>query len=203
MEFWESAFRDKQEMWGLEPAQSAIIAREYFIENGIKNVLIPGMGYGRNAQLFKDVGMHVTGIEISATAITLAKKHFGDTINIYHGSVTDMPFDNVQYDGIFCYALIHLLDTHEREKLVRDCYQQLKEGGCMIFTAITKESPSYGKGALIGNDRYEQFGGVQMYFYDDNSIRSQFQHAGLQEVSSITESFPFYLVKCKKSKSGN
>lgn len=198
MEFWESAFRDKQEMWGSEPAHAAIIASEYFRENGVKDVLIPGIGYGRNAQVFIKAGMSVTGIEISATAIDLAKNHFGDGSSIHHGSVTDMPFDNKEYDGIFCYALIHLLDEQERKKLVRDCFNQLKEGGCMVFTAITKEAPTYGKGKLIGKDRYEQFGGVQVFFYDDESIHDEFKEAGLLKINKITENFPFYLVKGKK-----
>jgi SAM-dependent methyltransferase len=198
MEFWESAFRDKQEMWGPEPAQAALIAKEYFMEHGVKDVLIPGIGYGRNAQVFINAGMSVTGIEISATAIVLAKKHLGEDSRIHHGSVTDMPFDNKEYDGIFCYALIHLLDEQERKKLVRDCFNQLKEGGCMVFTAITKEAATYGQEKLIGKDRYEQFGGVRVFFYDDESIQEEFKEAGLIEVNKITENFPFYLVKGKK-----
>lgn len=198
MEFWESAFRDKQEMWGLAPAPSALIAREYFRENGAKEVLIPGIGYGRNAQVFLEAGMQVTGIEISATAIALAKKHFGESIDIHHGSVTDMPFDNKKYDAIFCYALIHLLAEEERKKLVRDCFNQLKDGGSMVFTAITKEAPTYGNGKLTGKDRYEQFGGVQIFFYDEDSIHAEFKDAGLTAINKITENHPFFLVKGKK-----
>lgn len=50
--------------------------------------------------------MTVTGIEISETAIQLAEKHFGHTLKIHHGSVTDMPFDHAVYDGIFCHAIV-------------------------------------------------------------------------------------------------
>lgn len=72
-EFWEEAFKDKQEMWGLEPAKSTVLAKDFFVEHKIKNVLIPGIGYGRNAKIFLENGMKVTGIEISQTAIDLAK----------------------------------------------------------------------------------------------------------------------------------
>ncbi|WP_258538893.1 hypothetical protein [Flagellimonas abyssi] len=48
-EFWETAFRDKQEMWGMEPAKSAELTKTFFVENSVKNILIPGIGYGRNA----------------------------------------------------------------------------------------------------------------------------------------------------------
>ncbi|WP_406600937.1 class I SAM-dependent methyltransferase [Mangrovimonas aestuarii] len=40
--------------------------------------------------------------------------HYGNHINVYCGSVVDMPFDDKPYDGIFCYALIHLLNENER-----------------------------------------------------------------------------------------
>ena len=195
-EFWESSFIEKREMWGFEPSKSAVMTKDFFVSKSVKNVLIPGIGYGRNARVFKDNGMTVTGIEISKTAIEMANPD----IIIYHGSVTDMPFDNCQYDGIFCYALIHLLDSNERQKLVRDCYKQLSKDGYMFFTAISKEAHTYGKGKFISKDRYEIFDGVQMFFYDSASIHAEFDNAGLFEIQEIEENFPFYLIKCKKEK---
>jgi len=200
-EFWESAFNEKQEMWGFEPAKSAILTKDFFVQNSVRSVLIPGIGYGRNAKIFRDAGMSVTGIEISKTAIEMAKKHYGTDLSIYHGSVTDMPFDNNRYDGIFCYALIHLLDSSEREKLIRDCYNQLSVGGYMVFTVISKEAKTYGQGKFVGKDRYEMFGGVKMFFYDRELIHAEFDTAGLFEINEIVESYPFFLIKCKKSSS--
>lgn len=197
-EFWESAFGEKQEMWGFEPAKSAALTKNFFVEKSVKNILIPGIGYGRNAQVFKESGMTVTGIEISKTAIEMAKKHYGTDMVIHHGSVTDMPFDKNQYDGIFCYALIHLLGSSEREKLIRDCYDQLQENGYMVFTMISKKAPTYGQGKQISKDRYEIFEGAQLFFYDQASIESEFGKAGLFEITEINENQPFFLIKCRK-----
>lgn len=199
-EFWEDNFLEKQEMWGLEPSKSAVLAKDFFVENSVQNILIPGIGYGRNAQVFRDNQITVTGIEISKTAIDLAAKHFGSDLKIYHGSVTDMPFDNNHYDGIFCYALIHLLDNEEREKLIMDCYNQLSENGFMIFTAITKDAQTYGKGKLVSKDRYEIFDGIKMFFYDKESVHAEFDKFGLFEIIALDESFPFFFIKCKKVK---
>ncbi len=198
MEFWEANFQDKQEMWGWEPAVSATMTKDFFAGQGIKKVLIPGFGYGRNALVFRDSGMQVTGIEISETAIKIAKAHFGVDTTIYHGSVTDMPFDHKQYDGIFCYALIHLLDSSEREQLIRDCYNQLSEGGYMVFTVISKAAHTYGTGNFISKDRYEIFKGVPMFFYDRASIHDEFAACGLIEVTEVSENYPFFLIKCRK-----
>jgi SAM-dependent methyltransferase len=197
-EFWESAFHEKQEMWGFEPSKSAVLTKDFFVQHSVKNILIPGIGYGRNAQLFIDNGIAVTGIEISKTAIDMAEKHYGTGMVIHHGSVTDMPFDNNKYDGIFCYALIHLLDSNERAKLIQHCYHQLAENGYMVFTVISKDASTYRQGKFVSEDRYEMFGGVNMYFYDIASIHAEFDKAGLFEITTIVENYPFFLIKCRK-----
>ncbi|MDL5514841.1 class I SAM-dependent methyltransferase [Arenibacter sp. M-2] len=202
-EFWESNFKEKQEMWGLKPAQSALLAKEFFLDKSINNILVPGIGYGRNARLFKDNGFEVTGIEISKTAIELARKHYGTNMTIYHGSVTDMPFDSKIYEGIFCYALVHLFTKKEREKLILDCYNQLSENGYMIFTAITKKAPNFGKGKHIGTDRYEFHEGAQVFYYDEKSVEDEFGVVGLCEIIEINENQPFFFIVCQKTKSLN
>lgn len=205
-EFWESSFIEKQMMWGLEPADSAILAKDFFLEKEVKDLLIPGIGYGRNAKIFLDNGINVTGIEISKTAIDLARQN-GLNIPIYHGSVTEMPFDNKLYDGIFCFALIHLLDHRERGKLIKDCYNQLKPNGYMIFTAISKKAPMFGKGKQLSKDRFEIMEGAKLFFYDSDSVKQEFGNYGLEEFSEIDEPskdkenkplLKFTIIKCKK-----
>ena len=72
--FWDQKFKEEKISWGFEPAESAIRAKDFFVENNIKDILIPGIGYGRNAKVFLDNGIKVTGIEISQNAIDLAKE---------------------------------------------------------------------------------------------------------------------------------
>lgn len=202
-EFWETSFQDKQMMWGEHPTRSALFVRDYFLEHNIKNVLIPGIGYGRNATPLLKAGMRVTGIEISQTAIDLARSKMGLDIPIYHGSVSDMPFDEEKYDGIFCHAVVHLLDEESRKKLIKDCYTQLAPGGAMIFTAVSINASSYGRGIEIGQNRYEQHGGAQIFFYNEGAIHHEFDDYKLVEIREIAEphgdsEMPFFIAVCKK-----
>lgn len=208
-EFWETNFREKQEMWGWEPADSALQTVELFKRYGLNSILIPGFGYGRNARIFQENGFRVTGIEISETAIQLARKHFGDSIKVYHGSVSSMPFDQDKYDGIFCYALIHLLNGEERKKLIKDCYDQLKPDGLMVFISISKNDFRFGQGKEIYKDTFETWPGVTLFFYDKESINSEFGTYGLidyEEISELTlsvENKPsqrFIKIVCRKAK---
>lgn len=207
MEFWESSFIEKQTMWGFEPTESAILTKEFFLEKNVKDILVPGIGYGRNANVFIKNGMNVTGIEISKTAIDLAKQNGLEDFSIYHGSVNEMPFDNKLYDGIFSHALLHLLTEQEREKFIKDCYNQLKPGGYMVFTTVSKKAPMYGKGKQLDKDYFEIMEGVKMFFYDSESVKQDFNKYGLVQVSEIDEpnknmvnkpSINFLMIKCKK-----
>lgn len=200
-EFWEKTFKINQEMWGFEPAVATLLTNTYFVEQQVKNVLVLGIGYGRNAQLFKTNGMAITGIEISKTAIDLAKKNLGKDTPIHHGSVTEMPFDNQMYDGIYCYALIHFLDKKEREKLIQDCYNQLQVNGVMVFATISKEAQLYGQGTCVGKDRFELHNGLNMFFYDKQTLQEEFGKSGLVDIIEVNDVYPFYLIKCKKNES--
>ena len=186
-EFWEENFKTKQKMWGESPAPAAAIICEYFKERQVESVLIPGIGYGRNAVPFLGADMKVTGIEISETAIAIAKQEMKIEGDIHHGSVTEMPFDNEKYDGIFCYAVIHLLAEDERKKLIADCYRQLTDAGTMVFVAVSTKAPSYKKGTEISKNRFAQHNGAEIYFYDENAIREEFSDYGLIEIREVTE----------------
>ncbi|KAB1068639.1 class I SAM-dependent methyltransferase [Tamlana haliotis] len=186
-EFWEENFKEKQAMWGLNPCDSAVSTAKLFKESGVHSVLIPGFGYGRNAQVFLKNGCEVTGIEISETAINLAEEHFDNDLTIHSGSVGEMPFDGEFYDGIFCYALIHLLDEAERIKFIKDCYNQLKPDGLMVFIAISTEDPNFAKGEVLSENRFKTKHGVNLFYYDAEAVESEFGDFGLIDAEEISE----------------
>ncbi|MBU2553237.1 MAG: class I SAM-dependent methyltransferase [Bacteroidetes bacterium] len=209
-DFWDKIFEKEKTNWGFTPSDSAIMTKDFFLLKKIKNILIPGIGYGRNAKIFHDNGINVEGIEISKIAIELAKSENGLDLNIHHGSVTDMPFDNKKYDGIFCYALIHLLNKNERKKFIQNCYNQLMSNGYMIFSVASKKASMFGNGRFLSKDRYEMQKGLNVFFYDSESVKDEFKDYGLVEFNEIDEPIkhlenepPLKLiyVKCRKADS--
>ena len=146
-DFWESKFKTKEPIWDFYPSDSTIEAVNTFGANNFKKILIPGIGYGRNAKLFLENGFKVTGIEISESAIAIARS-YRINCKFYLGSVTSMPFDDEKYDGIFCYALIHVLNKIERKKFLEACYSQLRKNGLMIFVVTSVQSSMFGEGKI-------------------------------------------------------
>ena len=205
-EYWENRFKNEGEMWKLEPSDSALLALDLFKANGIHKILIPGFGYGRNARVFIEHGFTVTGIEISQSAIDLAKAN-GLNCTIHHGSVTSMPFDNEQFEGIFCYALIHLLSKKERKNFLMSCYNQLNEDGVMVFVVASTQMSMYGNGKNISKDRFRISKGLNVFFYDDKAVSDEFSGFGLIKCSDLEEPVKYMsgldpmrlkLVVCKK-----
>lgn len=205
-DFWEDKFQKIGLLWSFEPADSAIFARDLFAEKGFKSVLIPGVGYGRNAKTFIDNGFEVTGIEISETAIRLAREN-GLDFRIYHGPVKRMPYGKSSYDGIFCYALLHLLNQNDRRQFLKKCFDQLQPGGMMVFIVVSKENKLYGNGRPVSVDRFLIDKGLTVFFYDSATIEKEFSTYGLLEYCEIDEPvkhmpneepMKFWRVVCRK-----
>jgi hypothetical protein len=57
----------------------------------------------------------------------------------------------------------------------------------MIFTAVTKHAITYGLGEKLSTDRYRTKDGVDLYFYDKDSIQEEFGGFGLIEAEEIEE----------------
>jgi len=205
--YWESKFSNKGALWNFEPSDSAKIALEIFRNKDFKNILIPGIGYGRNAKPFLDAGFKVTGIELAGSAINIARIN-GIDCTIHKGSVTAMPFDNEIFDAVYCYALLHLLNKNERQHFLRSCFNQLKDDGLLIFVVTSKKMDLYGKGKYLSRDRFEIEPGLKVFFYDPDSIVREFSTFGLAEYKEIDEPVKFmegvdplklYYVVCKKA----
>ena len=118
-----------------------------------------------------------------------------------------MPFDQELYNGIFCYALIHLLNDEERIKLIADCYNQLEPNGYMVFVAISKMDSRYGEGRKVRKDTFETKHGATLFFYDSESVKTEFGSYGLIKSEEINEpktnvgnkpSQKYLLITCRK-----
>lgn len=206
-EFWEAFFSAEGTKWKFEPSDSALYAAELFRKNNIENVLIPGVGYGRNAEPFIEQKIDLSGIEISQSAIAYAREH-GYVFPINCGSVTDMPFDKTKYGGIFCYSLLHLLNKAERKKFISDCFHSLLPGGLMVFTVISKEYDLFGQGKYISRDRYKLPIGMKVFFYDELNLSKEFENYPIEEIKKIDEPIKYaegfdpikcLMIVCRKS----
>lgn len=207
-EFWDNKFQKIGTGWSLEPADSAIQTSKFFAEQNLKKILIPGLGYGRNARPFIETGIEVTGIEISKIAIELARQNRLD-FRIHHGSVLNMPFDKERYDGVFCFALLHLFNQTDRRKFLKNCFEQLQDKGWMVFVIVSDKNKLFGNGKYVSQNRYMIEKGLTVFFYSHEAIEKEFASLGMLECQEIDEPvkhmpneepMKFWMVVCRKNR---
>jgi SAM-dependent methyltransferase len=172
--FWEERFAEEGRIWGDTPSPTAESAIGLFKSARVQEVLVPGSGYGRNAGAFAQAGFKVTGIEISTTAVTLARQG-SPGVRYHHGSVLDMPFDDSVYGGIYCFNLLHLLRKNERAAFLVRCTEQLKDGGVVFFVVFSDREPSYGTGRMVEENTFESKPGREVHYYSREDLVSEFR----------------------------
>lgn len=173
-DFWENRFLEENDIWGKNHSKTAELCLQYFSQFGVKEVLIPGVGYGRNANYFKKNGLKVEGIEISDQAIKIARDN-GLVFPIFNGSVLEMPFSNKQYDGIYCFNVLHLFKQDDRKEFISKCYDQLANDGIVFFAVFSEIEPSYGKGKEIEENTFESKPGRPVHYFTDADLRKHFK----------------------------
>lgn len=184
--FWEERFLEEGRIWGDTPSRTVEYATVLFKNAGVTELLVPGSGYGRNAEEFARAGFIVTGIEISATAVTLAQQN-SKGIRYHLGSVLDMPFDDSMYDGIYCFNVLHLFRNNNREVFLQRCEEQLKDDGVMFFVVFSDRETSFGKGRMVEEHTFESKPGREVHYYSREDLVSEFRDLEVLETGMIEE----------------
>lgn len=115
--------------------------RKYKMEN--RNVLDLGCGTGRNSNYLAELGNNVIGIEISKTAIDLAKnraKELGVNVDYKLGDIGvnyDIPSDSI--DVILDVTSSNSLNEKGREIYLSEMNRVLKSGGYIFIRALCKD----------------------------------------------------------------
>ncbi len=184
--FWEDRFLQEGRIWGDSPSNTAAIACGLFLRDHAGSVLVPGCGYGRNAEYFHRNGFQVTGIEESGEALRLAERD-NPGILYRHGSVLDMPFDDRRYDAVYCFNVLHLFGKRDRDLFVDRCVNQLAEGGVMFFAVFSEKESSYGKGTKVEENTFESKPGRIVHYYTEYDLISQFSGCTVLETGLMED----------------
>ncbi|MFX1417868.1 MAG: class I SAM-dependent methyltransferase [Promethearchaeota archaeon] len=186
MEYWNNRYQENGEIWGTEPSKTAVYVLKLFKKYDIVKILIPGSGYGRHTKFFSKNDYKVTGIEISETALNLAKE-FDSNSKLILGSVLNMPFNDDVYDAIFCHNFLHLLLKTERVLFIEKCYSQLREKGLAFFTVFSEQESSFGRGAKIEKNTFESKPYRPTHYFTEQDLLEHFKTFSVIETGIIEE----------------
>lgn len=127
--------------------------KKYKVEN--KSILDLGCGTGRNSNYLADIGNTVIGIEISKTAIILAKnraKEMGVVVDYRLGDIGE-PYDikDNSIDIVIDVTSSNSLNEKGREVYLNEMNRILKSGGYIFVRALCKDGNKNVKNLLKMN----------------------------------------------------
>ena len=184
--FWDTRFKKEGFVWGEKPSKTAYHALEVFKQYGVKSILVPGSGYGRNTKLFSDAGFKVTGIEISATACHMAGTYDPAT-KAYESSVLDMSCAGGKFDAVYCFNTLHLFYENERKLFIEECAKQLNDKGLMFFVVFSEKERGFGQGKEPEKNTFEARPGRPTHFFDDADLRAHFKEYEILESDLVED----------------
>jgi len=106
-----------------------------------KQVLDVGCGAGTDLVRFARGGAIVSGVDISASAITLARQNFaqqGLTADLREADGEALPFADDTFDFVFAHGVVQY--TARDQTLVAECRRVLKPGGTAVFQVYNRIS---------------------------------------------------------------
>ncbi len=123
-------------------------------------VLDLGSGTGKHAFYFAELGASVVGMEISETAIALAKKRVvAENLNVQflHADIgKPYPFDLADFDLVLDVLSSNSLNETERETYLHETYRTLKPDGWLFVKILCKDRDENARALLVTNPGKEK-----------------------------------------------
>ncbi|MGO3181221.1 MAG: class I SAM-dependent methyltransferase [Aequorivita sp.] len=140
-----------------------------------QSILDAGCGSGRNLKWFYQNDFSITGIDVDAERIKLAKEIYPNaSANFTVGNLTNMPYEDEVFDHILCCAVLHFAqDKTHFNKMFTEIYRVLNPNGTLLIRVASD----------IGLD------GKKPFVQDGESKEMGNFYITRQLISEIVESF--------------
>lgn len=112
--------------------------------NGFRgqSLLEVGCGIGTDLVRFARGGALVTGVDLSATAIDLARRNFQEhglePVELRVANAEALPYPDASFDHVYGHGVVQY--TADPARLIRECYRVLKPGGTAVFMVYNRVS---------------------------------------------------------------
>ena len=200
---WEKEYRNPQLLQlGTEPRSDLkkylkFLRREELVTLSNLDILDLGSGSGNNSNYMAELGNKVVGMEISKTAIDIARKdamaknlsveYLNANIGMYY------PFVDKSFDLVTDIMSSNSLNEKEREVYLKEVYRVLKNGGHFFVRTLCKDGDKNAKNLLKQSpgkeyDTYhnKDMGLTERVFSQDDFIGMYSQYFEIQNLDKKT-----------------
>jgi ubiquinone/menaquinone biosynthesis C-methylase UbiE len=176
-EQWEELKqRNQVEYWNDETVAATLRARQsgvtefaYEVQDRIaphSRILELGCGAGDDAAFFASNEHEVVATDVSVPLLDIAAQRFADIKNLEfrHADISQpLNVGGQSCDVVYARFSLHYFDDDTTMTLFSEIAWVLRPGG-QLFSCKSTNDPLYGKGTLLGPDRFELDGHARHFF---------------------------------------
>ncbi len=149
-EIWEKVYEGHELPWIENPAPDDLVNDFISSFKARKSVILDyGCAKGRYLHLFTKAGLDVIGLDISENALNSARKKVPDVQLIQAESPSIFLGENVFFDGVFAYGVMHHIDKEMWPEYMDSFYEILKPGGVLLISGHSTEDAEFSSGYRI------------------------------------------------------
>ncbi len=173
---WEKDYHTRGSLWR-GPFSSFSFCN--YLPLGAK-VLELGCGDGKTLSSLCTGGFKVTGIDVSPSAIKLAKRKVGRKARLIAGDVCELPFEDNCFDAVVAVHIFDHLSEKERKKAVREAKRVLKKSGLVFFQGFSLNDHRFGNGEEVEKNTFRKKNNVWYHYFSVGEVEKLF--AGFEAV---------------------
>jgi SAM-dependent methyltransferase len=151
-----------------------------------------GCGKGRHIVTMREHGIEGFGIDLSEVGVKQANQwldHLNFPKTATAGSLTDMPYDNNQFDLGICHGVLDHMTSSIRAASLSEIQRTLKPGAKLLLSLISENDSALGEGEEIEyktwliTDGYEK--DLPQAFFDQARIQNELKHFNIIAVTEV------------------
>ncbi|WP_051811506.1 class I SAM-dependent methyltransferase [Kitasatospora sp. MBT63] len=128
--------------WNFVPLETDVLRRLLAGTGAGARVFDLGCGYGKNARLLTSLGYRVAGSDISASAVTRARRLLGPQADLSAADATRLPWPDASFDAALDIGCLHCMPADDRPAAVRELARILTPDG-MLHSRMFRPRPAH------------------------------------------------------------
>jgi ubiquinone/menaquinone biosynthesis C-methylase UbiE len=182
---WDELYRKQYRPW-----RGTIRNAVPFPFNKGDNVIDIGCGYGKASFALIEAGYTVTGIDFSDVAAEACRRSCGDKMKVICASVTAMPLNDGEADGVTMIHILEHLEKDELTKAVKEVRRVTRPGGKIFVRVFHADDMRSGTGGRIDGSTVVRGNGIRYSYFTEDRLRelfSEFRELSMERIDERTK----------------
>jgi len=139
-------------------AQFVVNTLPTFRQYNVEMVLDLGCGAGRHSILLAKKGFNAVGIDVSKSALRIARKWAQRerllNVDLVRATMTNIPFRDYCFGAVISVSVIHHAVIKDIEATAFEIYRILDKNGRFLANVASEKDPRYGTGQKVENNTF-------------------------------------------------